>query len=75
MKESDDTMERFILGLDKCRQEMKAKEGLDYAQKQGVALGGIVKSNPAGGLIIYIFGHVVHVWQPYQDIDRIYYEY
>ncbi|MEY8200460.1 MAG: hypothetical protein RPS47_14585 [Colwellia sp.] len=54
---------------------MNAKEGLSFLENLSGEIGAKVDCNPEGGIIIRLDEHTIHVWQPYPDIDRIYYEY
>jgi hypothetical protein len=68
-------LDSIIRGLDECQNKMKAEEGILFARNLGEKLGAKVINNPEGGIIIYIDQNTIHVFQPYPDIDRMYYEY
>jgi len=61
--------------IEALKQYLSAKGGVPLARERTRQLGGTVNANPEGGIIIKIDGTTIHVWQPYPDIDYIYYEY
>ena len=65
----------MINALNSYRTNNTANEGLDLARRYANKLGGTVEDNPEGGIIIKLMGSQIHVWQPYPDIDYIYFEY
>ena len=75
MTSQDSPLDRIICNLEECRKTMNAKEGLSFLENLSGEIGAKVDCNPEGGIIIRLDEHTIHVWQPYPDIDRIYYEY
>jgi hypothetical protein len=74
-KSYTENFNNIIRGLDECQNKMKAEEGILFARKLGEQFGAKVMNNPEGGIIIYLDQNTIHVFQPYPDIDRMYYEY
>jgi hypothetical protein len=73
--EKDVNLNKIITGLDICSNTMTAREGFIFAKKICGELAVEIADNPEGGLIIKIDRFTtIHVFQPYSDIDRIYYE-
>lgn len=68
-------LDSLIKGLDDFRKNLSAKEGLERARALADELGGKIENNPLGGIIVEIGDNKIHVWQLYEDIDKIYYEY
>jgi hypothetical protein len=68
-------LKSMINALKSYRANNTAKEGLELAKRCANELGGSVDDNPEGGIIINLLGSQIHVWQPYPDIDYIYFEY
>jgi hypothetical protein len=70
-----DKLQRLIHGLDEYCKVVNAKEGILLARNLSEKLGADVINNSEGGIIIHLGLTTIHVFQPYPDIDRIYYEY
>ena len=67
--------EIILKSLEEFRKTMTANVGLNSAELLCKKIGVTVEENPEGGLIIKVDGYTIHVFQPYPDIDKIYYEY
>jgi hypothetical protein len=66
---------KIISGLDHCRQTKNAKDGFVFTKNLCKDLGVDTTENVGGGLIIRTVDFTIHVFQPFPDIDRVYYEY
>lgn len=69
-------LEKFVSNLDSIvNSDLNYANGEREAIKLAELAGGLVKFIDAGGIEVVFSNATFSVFQPYPDIDRIYYEY